>query len=171
MYSLDSFESAIREMYMQGVESDGYAVDSVEDMLDSIDFHALLQAVRHNAQTVYAYTTHSKAPKSFNYRSRELFGQRATRLYEDVDMTNQSGAIVADRTYELWLLEDMSLVAVACVSVASEREMYITQYREISGERGDPWDSGLCLNLEDLTENLLDLCKPYNECEMPVYEL
>ncbi len=171
LYTINSLDNAVRDFYYSGVTSADYESAAVEAMLDSIDFYALLQAVRHHAETVHAYTTQGSAPKSFNYRSGELFGQRATRLYEDFDQANQGGAVMADRTYELWLLEDMSLVAVACVSVASEREMYITQYREISGESGDPWNSGLCLNLEDLTENLLDLCKPYNECEMPVYEL
>ena len=91
--------------------------------------------------------------------------------YEDVDQTCYNGDVLTGRTYELWLLEDMSLVSVACVSLACDSENFITQYREVSGERGWPWDSGLCLSLEDLTENLLEMCLPCGECNMPVYEL
>ena len=171
MYTIDSLENAIRNLYYSGTTSADYESDSVEAMLDSIDFYALLQAVRNDTETVHAYTTQGVAPKSFNYRSGELFHQRATRLYEDFDQANQTGEVMVDRCYELWLLEDMSLVAVACVSVTVDEGTYITEYREISGERGDPWDSGLCLDLEDLTENLLDLCKPYGECDTPIYEL
>lgn len=53
--------------------------------------------------------------KSFNYRGPELFGQKATLLYEDDQSTMEIA--VTTRTLELWLLEDMSLVCVACVRV------------------------------------------------------
>ena len=171
MYTVDSLKSAVQNLYYSGIASAGYESASVEAMLDSIDFYALLQAVRHLAGTVHIYTTQGSGPKSFNYRGGELFGQRATQLYEDFDQANQSSAVLADRCYELWLLEDMSLVAVANVSVTVDDGAFITQYREISGEDGDPWDSGLCLDLEELTDNLLDMCKPYSECNMPIYEL
>ncbi len=171
MYTVDSLESAIRELYFSGVDSADYEQASVEAMLDSIDFPSLLQAVRHQAGTAYAYTTQGKTPGAFNYRSGPLFNQRATRLYEDFDQASQTGSIVAGRTYELWLLENMGLLAVACVSVGCDEGMYATQYREISGDCGDPWDSGLCLNLEELTSNLLDMCKSCGEGKMPVYEL
>lgn len=171
MYTVDSLKNAIHDLYYSGITRGGYESASVEDMLDSIDYTTLLQAVRHNAETVHIYTTEGRAPKSFNYRSGELFAHRATRLYEAFDQSNQSDEILADRSYELWLLEDMSLVSVACVSLACDSENFITQYREVSGERGWPWDSGLCLSLEDLTENLLEMCQSYGECNMPVYEL
>ena len=65
----------------------------------------------------------------------------------------------------------MRLAAVARVTVAAGRDKYVTEYREISGECGDPWDSGLCLDLEELTGLLIGLCRPYCECDTPVYEL
>ena len=116
MYKIDSLENAVRELYYSGIAGADYEDAAVEAMLDSIDFYALLQAVRHKAKTVHTYTTQDNAHKHFNYRSGELFGQRATRLYEDVDQTCYNGDVLTGRTYELWLLEDMSLVSVACVS-------------------------------------------------------
>ncbi|MDE7243302.1 MAG: hypothetical protein K2O18_04895 [Oscillospiraceae bacterium] len=171
MYTIDSLENAIRDLYYSGIASADYESASVEAMLDSIDFFTLLQAIRHHVRMVHIYTTQGKAPQSFTYRSGELFGQRATRLYEDFDQAHQNGEVMAGRTYELWLLEDMSLAAVACVSIGYDKGVYVTQYREISGECGAPWDSGLCLNLEELTSNLLGMCKPFSECNMPIYEL
>ena len=81
MYSVDSLEYAVRHLFQGGIGEHGYSEEEVETLLHGIDFEALLQAVRHNAQTVHAYTTDGKAPMSFNYRGRDLFGQRATRLY------------------------------------------------------------------------------------------
>lgn len=171
MYTVDSLENAIRDLYCSGISSAGYERASVESMLDSLDFCTLLQAVRHSAETVHTYTTQGRAPKSFNYRSGELFPQRATLLYEDLDLGNQSGEILVERHYELWLLEDMILAAVAHVTTRFCKGQYVTEYREISGEYGDPWNSGLRLDLEGLTSDLLDMCIPYNECDTPVYEL
>ena len=171
MYTYDSLKNAIQNLYYSGISRADYESASVEAMLDSLDFCTLLQAVRHNAKSVHTYTTQGRAPKSFDYRSGELFDQRATRLYQDFDQAHQSGDILVERYYELWLLEDMHLVAVARVNVTVGGGAYVTEYREISGEYGAPWDSGLRLDLEELTSDLLDMCGPYNECDTPVYEL
>ncbi|MEY8234033.1 hypothetical protein AALA82_20920, partial [Oscillospiraceae bacterium 50-16] len=106
MYSVDSLEYAVRHLFQGGIGEHGYSEEEVETLLHGIDFEALLQAVRHNAQTVHAYTTEGKEPMSFNYRGKDLFGQRATLLYEDNDQSCAS-IVLTDRTYELWLLEDM----------------------------------------------------------------
>ena len=73
------------------------------------------------------------------------------------------------RTYELWLLEDMDLVAVACVSLDCGDGEYVTEYREI--KEGDPWDSPMYLDLDELAERLDALCGDSAECNIPVYEL
>ena len=69
---------------------------------------------------------------------------------------------------ELWLLEDMSLVAVACVAVDYEDGGYVTEYRAI---KGGPAESEMCLDLEELAQDLDQMCWPCYECEQPVYEL
>ena len=49
MYSMDSLEYAIRELYRSGIgENSGLSADEVEELLDGIDFHALLQALSRN---------------------------------------------------------------------------------------------------------------------------
>ena len=54
MYSVDSLEYAIGELYRSGIgENSGLSADEVDELLDGIDFHALLQAVRHHAETVF----------------------------------------------------------------------------------------------------------------------
>ncbi len=47
-----------------------------------------------------------------DYRGTELFKQRATLLYEDMG-EGFAGAVVAARSMELWLLEDMGFAIVA----------------------------------------------------------
>ena len=168
MYSVDSLEYAVRHLFQGGIGEHGYSEEEVETLLHGIDFEALLQAVRHNAQTVHAYTTEGKEPMSFNYRGEDLFGQRATLLYEDYEQS-WSGIVTTDRSYELWLLEDMSLVTVACVSLDCGDGEYVTEYREI--KEGGPWHTEIHLDLDELAERLDGLCGGSAECNIPVYEL
>ena len=169
MYSVDSLEYAVRHLFQGGIGEHGYSEEEVETLLHGIDFEALLQAVRHKAKTVHTYTTQDNAHKHFNYRSGELFGQRATRLYEDVDQTCYNGDVLTGRTYELWLLEDMSLVSVACVSLDCGDGEYVTEYREI--KEGDPWDSPMYLDLDELVDEINAMCAAYYESDIPLYEL
>lgn len=168
MYNVKLLTVTLNLFYRTAVTADDYTEESVAAMLDEIDEYSLLQAVRHNARTVYAYTTQGKQDKSFNYRGRDLFGQRATLLYEDFDQ-NTAEAVLTDRTYELWLLEDMTFAVVSRVSVDFDNGAYRTEYREICGKH--PWDSPMCIDLEELTGNLKEMCVAVYESEQPVYEL
>ena len=168
MYSVDSLEYAVRHLFQGGIGEHGYSEEEVETLLHGIDFEALLQAIRHNAQTVHAYAMQGRQCKAFNYRGGDLFGQRATLLYEDYEQS-WSGIVTTDRSYELWLLEDMSLVTVACVSLDCGDGEYVTEYREI--KEGGPWHTEIHLDLDELAERLDGLCGGSAECNIPVYEL
>jgi len=170
MYNTQCLQYTIDTLFRGGIGEHGYTDSEIQELLGELDYGSLLQGIRHNAQTVHAYAMQGRQCKAFNYRGGDLFGQRATLLYEDYEQS-WSGIVTTDRSYELWLLEDMSLAAVAHVTTRFCKGQYVTEYREISGEFGDPWNSGLRLDLEGLTSDLLDMCIPYNECDTPVYEL
>ena len=168
MYNVNSLEYVIDRLFRCGVGEHGYSEEGVEELLQGMDYNSLLQAVRHEAKTVYAYTTQGKHPQTFDYRSAELFGQRATLLYDDFDQSD-AAQVLAERRYELWLLEDMSLVVVSCVSVDFMDGEFVTEYREI--KQGDPWSTPMCLDLAELRQRLVDMfCQCY-EHKLPVYEL
>ena len=166
MSRVTELEKALTTLFRKGTEV-GYTETEIDEFLENIDYHALLQAVWNKAETVYAYRADGKNALSLDYRSAELFKQRATLLYEDVG-DSYIGAVFAARSMELWLLEDMSLVCVACVRVEYEGGEYVTEYRTI---KGDAAQSEMCLDLEDLSDTLDELCGPCFECEQPVYEL
>ena len=168
MYIVNSLEYVIDRLFRCGIGEHGYQEQEVEELLQGMDYNSLLQAVRHEAQTVHAYTTQGKQPQTFNYRGADLFGQRATLLYDDFDQSD-AAQVLAERRYELWLLEDMSLVVVSCVSVDFGNGEFVTEYREI--KQGDPWNTPIYLNLNDLAEELTEMfCQCY-EGELPIYEL
>ncbi len=88
MYTVESLELALRGLYHFGiVDGDEQQTDDATEMdvlLEELDFEALLQTVRHNAQTPFCFMTCARRQKSYAYRSEELFDQRATLLYRDV---------------------------------------------------------------------------------------
>ena len=168
MFSVDALKDATYHLFRGGIGEDyGYDDEDVEAMMDCIDFHALLQAVRHKMGTAYAYITQGNQPKSFNYRGPELFGQRAICLSASMQ-SSTAEVVVTNRYEELWLLEDMTFAPVVCITVACGKE-YVTEYRVV--KEGDPWQNGMMPDLEELTYTLRDMCDPCYECEIPVYEL
>ncbi len=168
MYIVNSLEYVIDRLFRCGVGDPGYKEQEVEELLAGMDYNSLLQAVRHEAKTVHTFTTCGKPPQTFDYRGADLFGQRATLLYDDFDQSD-AAQVLAERRYELWLLEDMSLVVVSCVSVDFAGGEFVTEYREI--KQGDPWNTPMCLNLEELAENLFEMFGQCYEHELPIYEL
>lgn len=167
MSRVTELEKALTALFRKGAEV-GYTETEIDEFLENIDYHALLQAVWNKAETVYAYRADAKNALSLDYRSAELFKQRATLLYEDVG-DSYIGAVFAARSMELWLLEDMGFAVVAKFSVNAGEGEYVTEYRVY---KGSDWaDSEISLDLEDLVAELAALCDPYYEHEQPIYEL
>ena len=148
MSRVTELEKALTTLFRKGTEV-GYTETEIDEFLENIDYHALLQAVWNKAETVYAY-------------------RAATLLYEDVG-DSYIGAVFAARSMELWLLEDMGFAVVAKFSVNAGEGEYVTEYRVY---KGSDWaDSEISLDLEDLVAELAALCDPYYEHEQPIYEL
>lgn len=167
MYDMDCLKAEITRLFYARMDRGGHTPEEIRQYLGGLDFQALTQTVRDRARTVYAYTTQGRHEKSFNYRGEELFGQRATLLYAEDDQSTAEAAVTT-RTLELWLLEDMGLAAVACITVDYENGEYITEYRAM---KGDPAECEMCLDLEELAQALDQMCWPWYEHEQPVYEL
>ena len=167
MSRVTELEKALTTLFRKGTEV-GYTETEIDEFLENIDYHALLQAVWNKAETVYAYRADGKNALSLDYRSSELFKQRATLLYEDVG-DSYIGAVFAARSMELWLLEDMGFAVVAKFSVNAGEGEYVTEYRVY---KGSDWaDSEISLDLEDLVAELAALCDPYFGHEQPIYAL
>ena len=123
MDAYEALKETFDDLFQQAVEEGCYTEDEATELVESLDIYSLLQVVRHNATTVYSYITQGRQERSFNYRGEDLFRQKATLLYEETDQVTME-IVVATRTLELWLLEDMSLAVVSCVSVNYDHDGY-----------------------------------------------
>ena len=81
MSRVTELEKALTTLFRKGTEV-GYTETEIDEFLENIDYHSLLQAVWNKAETVYAYRADGKNALSLDYRSAELFKQRATLLYQ-----------------------------------------------------------------------------------------
>ena len=141
---------------------------SMQETAESVKEYGVLVPALARPREDGGYRADGKNALSLDYRSAELFKQRATLLYEDVG-DSYIGAVFAARSMELWLLEDMGFAVVAKFSVNAGEGEYVTEYRVY---KGSDWaDSEISLDLEDLVAELAALCDPYYEHEQPIYEL
>ena len=168
MSRVTELEKALTTLFRKGTEV-GYTETEIDEFLENIDYHALLQAVWNKAETVYAYRADGKNALSLDYRSSELFKQRATLLYEDVG-DSYIGAVFAARSMELWLLEDMGVAVVSCVQIVyGDGNDYITEYREYKGEE-IPFSEPVP-DLLDFVDRLESLCPDeFHPDEVVIYE-
>ena len=168
MYNEKELERVITHLFYQGVGDDMYDEEEIDDLLENISFPDLLQAVRHSAETVYAYRTDQKQECGLVYRGAELFGQRATLLSAEAGGF-LSSYFTTSTGLELWLLEDMSLAVVSVFTVDINDGEYVTEYRTYKGN--DPWDSDMELQLDALAGELEKMCDGCFEHTFPHYEL
>ena len=84
MSRVTELEKALTTLFRKGTEV-GYTETEIDEFLENIDYHALLQAVWNKAETVYAYRADGKNALSLDYRSAELFKQiKSLRLLTTV---------------------------------------------------------------------------------------
>lgn len=126
MSKVSDLKNALTELFRKGTEV-GYTETEIDEFLEDIDYHTLLQAVWDSAETVYAFRADGRHELSLNYRGAELFQQRATLLYEDMG-EGFAGVVTAVRSMELWLLEDMGFAIVANFSLEAGNCEYIDAF-------------------------------------------
>ena len=155
MYDAGTVRRSIRCLCNSAVHEHGYSPEATSALLQELDCNLLAMVFRHTARNVYAFETRGRHPLSLHYRGRDLFGQRAVRLYADMDAFT-SGTPMASHATEVWLKEDGNLTAASCVRMHYKPGEYDTEYREIQDA---PWDCGLELKLKALKENLRHLSR------------
>ena len=139
--------------------------------LEDLDFDDLLQALRFNAETVYAYSAEGcDFDSGCNYYGQELFPRRATRIYSFCVM-EEMDVVLLNRILELWLLDDFSFALVACMETDYEEGAYCSAYRVIRATDLDEIAQEMQLVFDEIAANLLKLADSYGEVGMPTYEL
>lgn len=164
-------KTQLLEKNIRALVKDGKTLDlEYYVILDELNFAALLQAVRHHAETVFTYRINAAQGVGRDYRSQELFSGRATQLYSCLAPFSDSDIGVV-RTLELWLLEDFSFAVVANMQVILGEGAIMSEYRVIKTSEFSEIPNEIQINLTDLTRNLRDMSRDYLRAGLPSYEL
>lgn len=160
-------KDSLTALFRSGADED-HDADEMQELLEGIDFTALMQAICFMRETAYEYRVDGKAEKSFAYRGPSLFPDKAMLLCTDTRY-GCCDAAFHERTYELWLLPNHSFAVVSCIRTAIDNDASVMEYRTICGE--DWRDTEMTIDFLDLADDLDALCAAVTEHEIPIYEL
>ncbi|MBQ9348706.1 MAG: hypothetical protein IJT94_15455 [Oscillibacter sp.] len=167
MFTVESVRNNLQWLYREGVQAAGCDETLVEAMLRTIDYWRLAQALRAEARIVRDCEVHSDCPGAMNDMGKDLFGERAVRLYDDAPDGDWCGGFSC---YELWMQERGMLVTTRCVSVRARLVCGAEIITEFRRTEKYPWQSELDLRLEVLTARLLAMCVPVRLGLVPLYD-
>ena len=146
--------------------------DRLEAMetLEDLNFDALLQGIRFNAETVFAYKAEGDYDSSCNYCGLELFPCRAT-LIDSLCVEEEQDIVHLSRSLELWLLDNFSFALVACTEIEYAEGTYNTAYRVVRATDLDEIAEEMVLLLGSLADRLVELADSFWEPGTPTFEL
>ena len=155
MNCIEKLEATINGFFCKKAGEYGDDLDLARDILTELDFSAMFQNIRQQAEPVFAYKTSGVLTA---YHSKELFPGKATLIFRDYDFAHDfEDSLESNHFLEVWIKEDMTLAVVACYEVRYQEEEFVTEFREYKGEE---WpDSILFLDLGCLFDWLTDMCK------------
>ena len=160
-------KSKLVALFRSGADEE-HTADEMQELLEGIDFQALLQAVYSMRETVFEYRVDSDMEKGFCYRGPELFPGKAVLLYTD-DGYGCYDVALHGQAYELWMLPDATFVVVSRIRTLVGNDDSVLEYRTIKGTN---WkDAGMIIDFLDLADDLEAICAAVTEHELPLYEL
>ena len=148
MFSEHTLKYSLRYLYRGAVHEYGCNEKDADALLEQLDFRKLASAFRQKARRVYAFEALKDGVSPPEFRGRDLFGQWAVRVYNDVTPLKDDSLPTLSRAWEVWMKEDGNLVTVSCITNTDSCE---TRFREICGY---PFGCALNPKLEDVTEQL-----------------
>lgn len=160
------FEKSIRDVFKGGNTMDLQYFK----IIDELDYPALLQSVRHHAETVFTYRINAVEGAGRDYRSRELFPERATLLYSCLAPFSEAEIGIV-RMLELWMHPDFSFSVVANMEIVIADGAIVSEYRVIKTNDQNELHEEIPIDLTDFAKNLRDLCRDYLKARLPCYEL
>ena len=148
MFSEHTLKYSLRYLYRGAVHEYGCNEKDANALLEQLDFRKLASAFRQKARRVCAFEALKDGVSPPEFRGRDLFGQWAVRVYNDVTPLKDDSLPTLSRAWEVWMKEDGNLVTVSCITNTDSCE---TRFREICGY---PFGCALNPKLEDVTEQL-----------------
>ena len=154
MFSEHTLTHSLRYLYRGAVHEYGCDKKDADALLKQLDFRKLATAFRQRARRVYAFETLKDGVSPPEFRGRDLFGQWAVRVYDDVTPLTKNALPTLSRAWEVWMTEDGNLRTVSCILNKNSVEPLETRFREVCGY---PFGCELNLKLDKVNEQLREM--------------
>lgn len=154
MFSEHTLTHSLRYLYRGAVHEYGCDKKDADALLKQLDFRKLATAFRQRARRVYAFETLKDGVSPPEFRGRDLFGQWAVRVYDDVTPLTKDALPTLSRAWEVWMTEDGNLRTVSCILNKDSVEPLETRFREVCGY---PFGCELNLKLDKVNEQLREM--------------
>ena len=154
MFSEHTLTHSLRYLYRGAVHEYGCDKKDADALLKQLDFRKLATAFRQRARRVYAFETLKDGVSPPEFRGRDLFGQWAVCVYDDVTPLKKDAFPTLSRAWEVWMLEDGNLRTVSCILNKDSVEPLETRFREVCGY---PFGCELNLKLDEVNGQLLKM--------------
>ena len=163
MSKLYDLKEALEGLFMSGADDEHDGSEMLE-LLDPVDYAALLNVLADRAGTLYAYAVSGEKP----YRGKPLVEDQASILWVDPKVTVIEEFIVYQHCTELWLLSDMTFLVTSCFRTSVPGH-FTSVYRTVKGMF--PAACDIHIDFVDLSNFLTYLPELYRRNNMPIYEL
>lgn len=140
MNTIESLKAAINDIFQEEGPKLFFTPNEMNRLMHGLDFSKLFSALMDRRQSVYAFCSIGMDGASHQYFSTKLLPLNASLIWRSEPELFGTGDLPCFQFHELWLMEDMSVVATSCFQAAQEPECLASEFREI---KGDEWPSYL----------------------------
>ena len=159
-------QELVEDLFTKGADSEHSETEMLAK-LDGLNWNLMLHSIMDGAATLYQCTVTLKNAKDI-YRGLPLAEEKAIRLYVDTTPAlPASSSTTLQRSMELWLLTNMSLLVTSCIRVSSDAT--VTEYRAVKGY--SIFASDFAIDFDEIVMFLKSLCNTALEGGVPFYEL
>lgn len=139
-------------------------------LVAELDFEALSQALRFNMEPMYRFRADNYCEEACEYRSELLFPISGTMVYEQ-PIARENSLVTLERSYEIWILDDLRVVLVSKVKIADSSDMFNCEFRSIRTQSIEEIPLEMDLDVNALAAALKEMSDSYRDCSMPFHEL
>lgn len=137
--------------------------EKVKISFSDLSMPDVCMSIINHVQTVYEYEIDADNLPCFRYRGKDLFNQRACKLFEELISTTTSKSTI-NQFWELWLLEDMTFAVVEDINTIMphrKNDKYSIDYRTVKT---------IIKNIDDIPFNIFEILEELEEMSYDILE-
>lgn len=158
-------QETIEGFFMQGADAE-HSEQEMLEKLDALNWSLLLHPIMENAAPLFEYAVSCQNGKAL-YKGLRISQENGYRLYSDFVPISEENGVILQRSMELWVMTDMTLLVTSCLRVTCQN--MVTEYRAVKG--CDALISDFAVDYDEVATVLTTLSNLAMMGGAPFYEL